>query len=133
MMNVFTFVAAINTKKSDDLFKEPEAEKEYIPYLVNKAFSYFPDTILYVNEININHNIPKQWQFDFLMNSIPKRNRFSKWSKKESTPQDVMTIVEYYGYSVKKATEVIDLFTNDQLQQIKQNHLMKGGKIIQLK
>ena len=76
--------------------------------------------------MNINHHISKRMQFDFLRFSIPKRNRFSKWAKKDKSTKEISLVMEYYGYSAKRAAEVIDLFTSDQLQQIKQN-LMKGG------
>lgn len=124
-MNVFDFVNSINSNKKD-LFEEPGAEKEYIPFTINRSLSYFPDTIFYSNEININHHIPKRMQFDFLRYSVPKRNRFSKWAKKDKSTKDISIVMEYYGYSAKRATEIIDILTDEQLHQMKQS-ISKGG------
>ena len=61
-MNVFDFVNSINYDKRD-LFEDPQAEKDYVPFLVNRSLSYFPDTALYANEMNQQAGIPKRWQY----------------------------------------------------------------------
>lgn len=125
-MNVFDFVNSINYDKRD-LFEDPQAEKEYVPFLVNRSLSYFPDTVLYANEMNQQAGVPKRWQYDFLKNAIPKRKRFSKWAKKQSDSQYLAPVMEYYKYSMDKALEVISMLSEEQLEQIKQ-HMDKGGK-----
>lgn len=126
-MNVFEFVKAINNTKVD-LFEDPQSEKEYIPFIVNKSLSYFPDTVLFANEINKFSNIPKRLQFDFYRYAIPKRNRYSKWVKKESVTEDLKLIMEYYNYSAETANSAIKLLSKEEIQQIK-DKLFKGGKI----
>ncbi len=81
-MSPFDFLNSINDTKKD-LFEDPQAEKDYNAFLVNRGLSYFPDTILFANEMNIKRDTPKQWQFDFLRLAIPKKKRFSKWHKKK--------------------------------------------------
>ena len=125
-MTPFDFVNAINFGKQD-LFEDPQAEKDYVPFLVNRALSYFPDTVLYANAINVNSTMPKQWQFDFLRNSITKRKRFSKWSKKESYSEDVTAVSKFYKYSMEKASEVVSILSKEQIAFIKQQ-MDKGGK-----
>lgn len=125
-MSPFDFVNAINFGKQD-LFEDPQAEKDYVPFLINRALSYFPDTVLYANAMNVNNTAPKQWQFDFLRNSISKRKRFSKWAKKDSHSADVAAVSEFYKYSLEKASEVISLLSDSQLEFIKQQ-MDKGGK-----
>jgi len=124
-MNVFDFVNAINYTKQD-LFEDPQAEKDYAPFIVNRALSYFPDTILYANEMN-RGGIPKQWQFDFLRNTIPKRKRYSKWAKKPEVTSDISAVMEYYKYSAEKALEAMSILSNQQIEQIKQQ-MERGGK-----
>jgi hypothetical protein len=68
-MSPFDFLNSINDTKKD-LFDDPQAEKDYNSYLINRGLSYFPDTVLYANEMNRNFDIAKRWQFDFLKNSI---------------------------------------------------------------
>lgn len=124
-MTPFDFVNAINFDKRN-LFEDPQAEKDYAPFMVNKALSYFPDTILYANAMNAVPGAPKEWQFNFLKNSIPKRKRFSKWAKKDPLPQDISAVCEFYKYSTEKALEVMSILSQEQIEQIKQQ-MGKGG------
>jgi len=125
-MNAFDFVNSITFNKQD-LFEDPQAEKDYVPFLVNRSLSYFYDTVLYANEMNRNGNIPKEWQFDFLREAIPKRKRFSKWAKKQAESTYLTPVMEYYKYSVDKAVEAISILSVEQLEEIKQ-HMDRGGK-----
>ena len=122
----FDFVNEINYGKKD-LFEDGQSEKDYVPFIVNKALSYFADTVLYANEVNQHNQLPKQWQFDFLRLSIGKKRRFSKWIKKADRSSDLALISQYYKYSMRKAAEVLDLLTADQIEAIKRD-LDKGGK-----
>ena len=124
-MNPFDFLNSINENKQD-LFEDPTAEKDYNPFLVNRGLSYFPDTILYANEMNILRDTPKQWQFDFLRHSIPKKRRFSKWHKKDVAGDNLKLIMDHYKYSEPRALEVMDILTPQQIDEIKKLHLIGG-------
>tara|TARA_Y100000589_G_C26830067_1_gene497584 strand:- start:16 stop:393 length:378 start_codon:yes stop_codon:yes gene_type:complete len=125
-MNPFEFVNAINyTKKNimvDDLI-----EKAYAPYMVNRQLSYFPDTVLAANEMNRNHHIDNRLQFDFFINIIRKRKRFSKWYKPE-TVSDLEAVKKYYGYSNEKARQVLTLLNTDQINELKRKVTTGGRK-----
>ena len=127
-MNPFDFVNDINFGKKDIMTDSdnPElAEKTYNPFLTNRALSYFPDTIQFANMMNNNSHIDNMLQYSFLLNIIRKRKRFSKWFKKND--DDVLQmVIEYYGYSVNKAKEVLKILDNDQLELIREK-LIKGG------
>ena len=124
-MNPFEFLNSINYTKKD-IMVDDIVEKEYNSFMVNRSLSYFPDTVLAANEMNQNHHLDSRLQFDFLINIIRKRKRFSKWDKKK-IEGDVEVIKEYYSYSDSKAHEVLSLFTPDQLI-ILQNKVNKGGR-----
>jgi hypothetical protein len=124
-MNPFEYVLAINTSKKD-IMVDDVSEKSYNPFLVNRSLSYFNDTVLYANEMNINHHIDHRLQFDFFINIIRKRKRFSKWAKPIEL-ENLEVIKEYYGYSNEKAKSVLLLFSNDQIETLK-NRMDKGGK-----
>ncbi len=64
-MNPFEYVNAINTTKKDIMIDEL-AEKAYNPFIINRSLSYFNDTVLMANEMNINHHLDNRLQFDFL-------------------------------------------------------------------
>lgn len=126
MTTPFDFVNAICDSKRDLIAEDEANEKEYNPFIVNRGLSYFPDTIMYANEMNQNNFLDKRTQFNFLINSISKKKRFSKWNKKD-TRKELSLIVDYYGCSMAKAKEYLDILSPEQLEQI-EKHLFKGGK-----
>ena len=123
-MNPFSFVTAINDNK--DIMVDDLAEKAYDPFMVNRSLSYFQDTVLSVNEMNINHHIDKRLQNDFLINMVRKRKRFSKWDKPNSN-SDVEVVKEYYGYNNEKARNALTLLTSEQIDILRQK-VYKGGR-----
>jgi hypothetical protein len=125
-MTPFDFINAINYSK-ENLFEEPTADKDYEPYIVNRGLSYFHDTIVQANMMNQHSSITKQWQFSFLLNSITKKKRFSKWAKKDKASESLLLVQEYFGYSSEKAKEALSVLSDEQLNEIKQK-LNKGGK-----
>ena len=105
--------------------KDVLTEKEYPPFVVNRTLSYFLDTVLYANEVNMQSHVDNKMQFDYLLNSIRANRRFSRWLKPEEN-KDLDAIKEYYGYSNQKARDVLDIFSENQLSLIHE-HLDKGG------
>jgi len=117
-MSPFDFLNAINDNKQN-LFEDPQAEKDYSSFMINRGLSYFPDTILYANEMNRNHGISKQWQFDFLRLAIKQKKRFSKWHKKDAQSEDIKLVCKYYKYSEQKAYEIIDMLPPELIQELR--------------
>ena len=76
------YLNAINYTKEPLMDSEDEDwEKKYPSYIVNKCLFPFPDTILLVNEMNRLHHLDKKLQFDFLLNSLRPRKRYTPWMK----------------------------------------------------
>ena len=123
MSNLFDFVNSINYKKEDILTEENQSQ--YVPYVVNKSLSYFIDTIFQANEMNVRHTTDKRLQFDFLLNSVRSKKRFSKWAKPEKL-ESIEVIKEYYGYNDERAKEVVNIFCDADINKIK-DKLDKGG------
>ena len=120
-MNPFEIINDITYKKSGVITEDNE--KEYVPFIVNKGLSYFIDTTFQANEMNYNHHVDQQLQFDYLLNSIRKKKRFSKWNKKQEL--DVLeAIQEYYGYSITKAKDVVGILSDEHIERLKN---YKGG------
>ena len=124
-MNPFTFLNEINHGKND-IIVDDITEKQYIPFMVNRSLSYFNDTVLIANEMNIHHHLDNRLQFDFLINIVRKRKRFSKWFKPE-TESDVEVVKSYYGYSNEKAYQALTLLTKSQIEELKKK-VNKGGR-----
>ena len=123
-MSPFDYLNEINYCKKD-IMVDDIAENNYNSVLINRSLSYFPDTVLAANEININHHIDNKLQYDFLINIVRKRKRFSKWNKK-TVDEDIEVIKEYYGYSNDKAYCVLSLLTSEQLKEL-HKRVFKGG------
>ena len=121
----FDFANSINYTK-EELIVDERTEKEYNPFIINKGLSYFKDTVLYANEMNKNHTLDHRLQFDFLINIIRKKKRWSKWIKADEVA-NLELIKEYYGYSNEKAKSALSLMSNEQIEQLK-NRIYKGGK-----
>ena len=125
-MNPFEYANAINYTKKNIMIDDV-AEKAYAPYMVNRQLSYFPDTVLAANEMNRCHHVDNRLQFDFFINIIRKRKRFSKWYKPE-TVSDLEAVKKYYGYSNEKARQVLTLLNTDQINELKRKVTTGGRK-----
>lgn len=125
-MTPFEYLNAINFTKVNLLKDDPHLLKDYNSFIVNRGLSYFGDTVMYANEMNMHASIPKKWQFDFYLAGIKKKKRFSKWSKRESTSDDLKLIMQQYDYSAKRAQEALDMLTDDQLKSIRESYKTGG-------
>ena len=105
---------------------DEDCEKAYNSFMVNRGLSYFQDTIIIANEMNRHHQIDSKLQYQFLINMIRKRKRFSKWAKAQKE-SDIDAVKEYYGYSNEKARQALTLLSPDQITIIK-NKVSKGGR-----
>jgi methyltransferase-like protein len=123
MGNPYHYINAINA--GEDLTKKEFDEKEYLPFITNRQFSYFQDTALFANEMNQNHHLDNKSQFSFYINIIRPRKRFSKWSKTEHH-DDLEAVVQYFDYSYEKAKVVMDILSAEDVNNIKKK-LSKGG------
>ena len=120
------YLPAINhTKKNLMNSDDPMWEKKYPAFMVNKVLSGFQDTVILANEMNRNHFLDRDMQFQFLLNSIRSKKRFTPFLR-ASKIKDIECVKEYYGYSNEKAKSALDILTNEQLKLIKAR-LYKGG------
>ena len=126
MYELKDYLNAINHTKEPLLDTEDEEwEKKYPPFVVNKCVYPFQDTIMLVNEINQLPHVDKKLQFDFLINSIRSRKRYTPWLKAKKI-EDLQYVKEYYGYSNEKAKQALDILSDEQIATIKEK-LNKGG------
>jgi DNA polymerase II small subunit/DNA polymerase delta subunit B len=131
MANPFDFLGAINAVEKPDLFRNGEmtreqAEKDYVPFIVTRGLSFYPDTILYANEVNQISHIEKIAQNDYFRLSIRARKRWSKWPKPEKS-EDLDLIQEVYGYSREKAAQTFKLLSKNQLKQLREQQARGTG------
>ena len=121
------YLKAINQTKEPLLDTEDEQwEKKYPSFIINKCIAPFPDTVMLVNEINQLHHLDKKLQFDFLINSLRPRKRYTPWMKAKKL-ENLEYVKEYYGYNNEKARNALNILNDEQISAIK-TKLNKGGR-----
>lgn len=125
MSNPYEYINAINSGKK--ISSKDFDEKGYVPFITNRQFSYFQDTILPANEMNANHHMSGESQFSFFINIVRPQKRFSKWSKTEHH-DDLEAIVQYFDYSYEKAKVVMDILSAEDIINIKKKLEIGGLK-----
>lgn len=130
MSNPFEYLNSINTNKNN-LMRGSEndelAEKQYNAFLVNRGLSYFQDTVALANEMNLRADLDNKPQYEFLLNLVRPRKRFSKWHKKDQDDK-VDIIIQYYNCSQRKALETLKVLTDEQFSQIRET-VLKGKEV----
>ena len=116
---------SINYSKKNLIDEDPDVEKKYPAYIINRCMSGHLDAIMYANEMNLYHNLNSKLQYDFLLNILRSKKRFSPWVKKEEL-KNLDYVKRYYGYSDEKAKQVLPLLSKEQLTFI-QEKLERGG------
>lgn len=114
----FDFIKSVSETKQDMMKEKPELASEYNAYIVNRGFSYFPDTVLYANELNMYPDIPNVAQYYYYMASLRKRKRYSKWHKLEKN-EDLKLIQDVYKVRVEVAKEYLKVLTEENLQTLR--------------
>ena len=108
MYQLKDYLKAVNQSKEKLMDTEDEVwEKKYPAYIVNKCLApYDKQTCLFVNEVNRRPHLENKLQFDFLINSLRRMNRYSPW---------------------QKAKSALTILNNEQIKHIKKK-LNKGGR-----
>jgi len=125
-MTPWEYIKAINETK-EDIITDEQSEKDYIPFIVNRGLSYFPDTVQYANDMNRSPHLDKVMQFSYLKASVRKRKRFSKWVKAEKH-DNLQLVIDYYAVSKKKALTILSILTKTEINDLK-CRTNKGGRI----
>ena len=126
MSELKDWLRTINQTKKNLIDEDPSLEKEYSPYIINRCLSGHLDCVMFVNEMNMYHFLPKKIQYDFLLNSLRTKKRFAPWLRKD-TIKDLDNVKRYYGYSDEKAKQALRILSKKQLNFI-QSKFETGGK-----
>ena len=78
----FDFANSINFTK-ENLIVDERTEKEYNPFIVNRAMGFGKDTVIAGNEMNSRPHLDNKMQYDFLREVVRKSKRYNKWLKTE--------------------------------------------------
>ena len=126
MTELKEWLNSINTGKNNLIDEDIDLEKKYPSYIINRCLSGHIDAVMFANEMNKHPNLAKKLQYDFFLNSLRKRKRYSPWLRKEQI-ENLDLVKRYYGYSNEKAKQVLNILTREQLSFIGER-LETGGR-----
>ena len=89
--------------------------------------SYHVSSIIDANIMNECGHLEPQLQFDYLLNSVRKEKRFSKWFKPESDA-DLDMLCTYFTCNKRRAMEYKSILTSNQLDQIRKSMSTGGAR-----
>lgn len=115
-MELKDYLYSINQSKKD--VWDEDNHKNYPPFVINRCLSGHLDCILHANEMNFSNHLDKKMQYDYYINTLRPRKRFSPWLK-QSKLNDLEAVKTYYGYSNEKARQALQVLTTSQITEIK--------------
>ena len=125
-MELKNWLNSINQTKKNLIDEDPSLEKDYSPYIINRIYSGHLDSVMFANEMNKYSFLEKKIQYDFYLNSLRSKKRFSPWLRKDKI-KDLDYVKRYYGYSNEKAQQALKILTKQQLNFIRLK-FETGGK-----
>jgi len=125
-MELKDWLNSINFNKENLIKENPDIVKQYPAYIINRCLSGHLDTVMFANEMNKYNFLPKKLQYDFLINIVRKKKRFSPWLRQDKI-KDLDYVKRYYGYSNEKAKQALRILTKEQIAFIKLK-FETGGK-----
>ena len=126
-MELKDWLNSINFNKENLIKEDPDIVKQYPPYIINRCLSGHLDCVMFANEMNKYHFLPKKLQYDFLINIVRKKKRFSPWLRQDKI-KDLDYVKRYYGFSNEKAKQSLKILTKEQLNFIKSKFDTGGAK-----
>ena len=127
IMELKDWLNSINQTKKNLIDEDSSIDKEYPPYIINRCYSGHLDAIMFANEMNKYNFLPKKMQYDFFINTLRVKKRFSPWLRKDEI-KDLDYVKRYYGYSNEKAKQILKILSKEQLNFIKSKFETGGSK-----
>lgn len=120
MPNLIEFVDSLCVSGTNILLT-PDDIKAYSPFAINRALAQNIDTIMFAAEANKRPNMSKEVHYAFLMASVRKKKRYSKWAKKlEDENKEIIDMISnYYKFSNEKARNALKCLSSEQIAQMK--------------
>ena len=104
-LTFFDVMSIINSKTN--VVWDEDIESAYNPWMINRGYSNFSQSVLFANELNQYPDLDKRLQFDFYYHYLPKCKLFGKWDKATKVAKDEEMIMELFGVSRDKTDSYI--------------------------
>ena len=125
MTELKDWLNSINQTKKNLIDEDPSIEKNYPPYIINRCLSGHLDAVMFANEMNMYSFLPKKMQYDFFINILRTKRRFSPWIRKDLV-DNLDCLKRYYCYSNEKAKQALKILSKEQLDFIKSKFEIGG-------
>ena len=107
------------TQTKQNIVRDKLDEKSYDAFMINRALSLYQDCLFQANEMNRLSNLPKLMQYHYLLGQVRARKRpYVAWPKK-MTDDNVKLIMRHLNYSRTKAIQVLSMYSDDQIDELK--------------
>lgn len=125
-VSLFDWLNDLNSDKKG-IFNETTAA-DFSTFMINRGLSQNVETIMYANELNKHWHITKEMAYDFYFYAIPKKKRYTKWSKASNdNKEELDLIVKHYNVNRVVALEYLKVLTSEDIENIKEQYVV-GGK-----
>lgn len=118
-LSPFDFIKSVSNTKKDVMKENPDNAKAYKAYVVNHGLSFYPDTVLIANDMNLYPEIPVESQYYYYMGAIRKGNRYSEWHKLKKN-EDLDLVQKVYQVRREIAKQYLKLLSKDDLDKLRE-------------
>tara|TARA_Y100001973_G_C5046080_1_gene255228 strand:+ start:130 stop:534 length:405 start_codon:yes stop_codon:yes gene_type:complete len=127
----FDFLNSVSETKeelirNEEGFRQDHIEKQYVPYMVNRGLSNHIDTIMYANEMNQLHHLPKDAQYRYFLTVVRRGKRRGAWPKKSSDTALLDIIQKELECNRTVARQYLKVMTQEQIDTLNKR-MTKGG------
>jgi len=124
-MKLFDIINAVSESKKNYFHEDFEmAKKTYTPFVINKYFSFFIDTIMHSNLMNQFPFLDKDIQHEYYYHAVRKNKRYTKWLKHE-TSDEAQLVSKHFSVSIKRANEMLEFLTPEFMKELKSQYSME--------
>jgi hypothetical protein len=121
VIGIFDYIKTINTKTGQLAVDD----KSYVPFVVDRAFSHYPDTLEFANKMNVRMGIDMNLHYDYYYHSVPAKSRYKGWVKSDRD-YNLDLVTEYYDVSEREAINMLELLSDEQIGELRK-FLNKDG------
>lgn len=127
-MKLFDYLNCIMWTKQDLDFTDPEIEKGYDIFIINRFLSMIELYVLAINMINTTPMPSKKYHYDWLRSILPKaHHKISYMKKSKPEGEEVITaIAKFYEVGKKEADIYTRLLPKAEIEKI--IDMFKDGK-----
>jgi hypothetical protein len=114
-MNHFDFITDIRSNKANLI---EDNEEHYKPFMVNRGLSYYRDTLIQAQMMNLLPELDNKLQHDYYFYGVRKTNNYKmKWAKTVKD-EEISEIMRYFNYNQSKAIEISKILNKSQVEHI---------------